>query len=134
MACRVTPKSQCFAWSAFGRFCCKNPKMPCYEFFAKRGNTRQSPIDVSSSAPAKSPVNSSLVDVVAHMIIRLPRLQPGKILFSGAKRLLQHGVIPESSQTWARGISSPGKYGASLMRPCNDGERQWNLMSDLTCR
>jgi hypothetical protein len=33
-----------------------------------------------------------------------------------------------------RAISSPGKYGASLMRPCNDGERQWNFMSDLTCR
>src|ERR1700716_1974381 len=40
------------------------------------------------------------------------------------------GIEPDKG----KGISSPGKYGASLMRPCNDGERQWNFMSDLTCR
>jgi hypothetical protein len=68
----------------------QSAKVPCYEFFAKRRNTRQSPIDVSSSAPPKSAANSSLVDVVPHMIIRLPRLQPGKIVFSYAKRFLQH--------------------------------------------
>src|SRR4030081_2534583 len=40
------------------------------------------------------------------------------------------GIEPDKGKR----ISSPGKYGASLMRPCNDGERQWNFMSDLTCR
>ena len=33
-----------------------------------------------------------------------------------------------------KGISSPGTYGASLMWPCNGGERQWSTMSDWTCR
>jgi hypothetical protein len=36
------------------------------------------------------------------MIIRSPCLQTGKIVFSNAKRLLQHGVIAGSSQTRAR--------------------------------
>ncbi len=48
--------------------------------------------------------------------------------------VLQHGVIPGSSQTRAQGISSPGTYEASLMGPRNDGERQWNIMLDWTCR
>jgi hypothetical protein len=32
------------------------------------------------------------------------------------------------------GISPPGTYEASLMWPCNDGERQWNTMSDWTLK
>src|SRR5262245_8880958 len=55
-------------------------------------------------------------------------------LASGPKIVLQHGVIPGSSQTKAQGISSPGTYEASLMWPRNDGERQWNIMLDWTCR
>jgi hypothetical protein len=47
---------------------------------------------------------------------------------------LQHGVIPGSSQTKAQGISSPGPHEANLMWPRNDGERQWNIMLDWTCR
>jgi hypothetical protein len=47
---------------------------------------------------------------------------------------LQHGVIPGSSQTKAQGISSPGMYEANLMWLLNDGERQWNIMLDWTCR
>src|SRR5262249_51348281 len=50
------------------------------------------------------------------------------------QRLLQHGVIPGASQTKAHGISSPGTNEASLMWPPNDGERQWNIMLDWTCR
>ena len=49
-------------------------------------------------------------------------------------RLLQHGVIPGSSQTKAQGISSPGTYEASLMWPRNDGELRWNVMLDWMCR
>src|SRR6266446_7070382 len=41
------------------------------------------------------------------------------------QRLLQHGVVPGSSQTKAQGISSPGVYEAILMWPRNDGELRW---------
>jgi hypothetical protein len=58
-----------------------------------------------------------------------------RIFFApGLKIVLQHGVIPGSSQTRAQGISSPGTYEASLMGPRNDGERQWNIMLDWTFR
>jgi len=40
------------------------------------------------------------------------------------------GIEPDKG----KGISSPGTYEARLMWPCNDGERQWNTMSDWTCR
>ena len=40
------------------------------------------------------------------------------------------GIEPDKG----KGISSPGTYEASLMWPCNDGERQWNTMSDWTYR
>jgi hypothetical protein len=50
------------------------------------------------------------------------------------RRLLQHGVIPEIEPDKGQGISSPGTYRASLVWPCNDGERQWCTMSDWTCR
>jgi len=46
----------------------------------------------------------------------------------------QHGVIPGSSQTKAQRISSLGTDEAILMWPRNDGERQWNIMLDWTCR
>jgi hypothetical protein len=55
-------------------------------------------------------------------------------LIQRRNRVLQHGVIPGSSQTKAQRISSPGTYEASLMWPRNDGERQWNIMLDWTCR
>src|SRR5258705_3534943 len=40
------------------------------------------------------------------------------------------GIEPDKG----KGISSPGTYEASLMWPRNDGERQWNTMSDWTTR
>ena len=40
------------------------------------------------------------------------------------------GIEPDKG----KGISSPGTYEARLMWPRNDGERQWNTMSDWTCR
>jgi hypothetical protein len=54
----------------FNRVAGKSPKSLASKFLAKRRNKRQSPVDVSSSAPAKLPVSSSPVDVVPHMIIR----------------------------------------------------------------
>ena len=57
------------------------------------------------------------------------------ILLGGTDKIVfRHGVIPGSSHTKAQGISSPGTYEATPMWPCNDGERQWNIMSDWTCR
>ena len=45
---------------------------------------------MSSGALPKLPVSSSLVAVVPRTIIRSPRPQPGKSVFSGPKRVLQH--------------------------------------------
>jgi hypothetical protein len=70
--------------------CCKTPKMAFSDFSAKRATKRQSPINVSSSALPKLPVSSSLVAVVPRTIVRSPRSQPGKFVFSGPKRVLQH--------------------------------------------
>jgi hypothetical protein len=60
------------------------------DFSAKRATKRQSPIDVSSSALPKLPVSSSPVAVVPRTIVRSPRPQPGKFVFSDPKRVLQH--------------------------------------------
>src|ERR1700730_307472 len=60
------------------------------DFSAKRANKRQSPIDGSSSALPKLPASSSLVAVVPRTIVRSPRPQPGKFVFSDPKRVLQH--------------------------------------------
>src|SRR5471030_1091589 len=49
-------------------------------------------------------------------------------------RLLQHGVIPGSSQTKARESALQERMRPTLMWPRNDGERQWNTMSDWTYR
>jgi hypothetical protein len=57
--------------------------------FRQNTKKRQSPIDVSSSAPPKSLVSSSPIDVVPRMTIRSTRLRPGEFFIGGAKRLLQ---------------------------------------------
>jgi hypothetical protein len=54
----------------------------------------------------------------------------GVVRFSTFATWGNSGIEPDKD----KGISSPGKYEASLMRPRNDGERQWNFMSDWTCR
>src|SRR6266576_1701358 len=64
--------------------------MACSDFSAKRAVNRQSPIDVFSSALPKLPVSSSLVAMVPHTIMRSPSPQPGKLVFSDPKTVLQH--------------------------------------------
>lgn len=54
----------------------------------------------------------------------------GVVQFSTFATWGNSGIEPDNG----KGISSPGTYEASLMWPCNDGERQWNTMSDWTCR
>jgi hypothetical protein len=60
------------------------------QFPGNRPNKPQSPNDVASKPLPKSPANSSLDNVAPQMIIRSPRVRPGKFVFSDAKRLLQH--------------------------------------------
>jgi len=57
-----------------------------------------------------------------HIFTRKPRLRPLEFLILGAKRLLQHGVIPGSSQTKAQGISSPVPDDAVLDVPNKYGK------------
>src|SRR5215211_8830751 len=64
--------------------------MACSDFSAKRAVRRQSPIDVFSSALPKLPVSSSLVAMVPHTIMRSPSPQPGKLVFTDSKIVLQH--------------------------------------------
>ena len=60
------------------------------KFPGNRPNKPQSPNDVASRPLPKSPVSSSLDNLVPQMIVRSPRVRPGKFAFSEAKRLLQH--------------------------------------------
>src|SRR5216683_1071894 len=64
--------------------------MPWDQISGNRPNKPQSPNDVASRPLPKSPVSSSLDNVVPQMIIRSPRVRPGKFAFGEAKRLLQH--------------------------------------------
>ena len=97
-------------------------------------NGKQSPIRIDAVALSKSPVNLMLDDEVPHIFTRKPRLRPVGFLIIGAKRLLQHGVIPGSSQTKARESALQECIRPSLCWSCNDGDRQWNTMLDWTYR
>ena len=54
----------------------------------------------------------------------------GVVRFSTFATWGNSGIEPDKG----KGISSPGTYEARLMWPRNDGERQWNTMSDWTYR
>src|ERR1700704_6192283 len=72
------------------------------QFLAKERNERQSPINTASNPLRESPVSLARGDLSPHIIIQSPRLRGGEFESHLQKRLLQHGVIPESSQTTAR--------------------------------
>jgi hypothetical protein len=72
----------------------------------------------------KSPVSSSQNAVVPHINIRSPRLQPGKLLIDGAKRLLQQNL--PLSEVKIR-IGSPGEN-----RPAK-GERYYHALFMTVC-
>src|SRR5260370_36765993 len=63
--------------------------MPFDQFPANRPNEPRSPIDVAVRPLPRSPVSSSLDNVVPQSIVRSPRVRPGEFVFSHAKRLLQ---------------------------------------------
>jgi hypothetical protein len=64
------------------RYCRKAPKKPWDQFAGNRPNKPQSPNDVASRPLSKSPVSSSLDNVVPQMIIRSPRVRSEKNLCS----------------------------------------------------
>src|SRR3982074_677769 len=69
--------------------CCKTPITLFDDYPARRANGPRSPIDVAVRPLPRSPVSSSLDNVVPQSIIRSPRVRPGEFVFSHAKRLLQ---------------------------------------------
>jgi hypothetical protein len=103
-------------------FCCKTPIMPFDQFPANRPNEPQSPIDVALRPLPKSPVSSSLDNVVPQSIVRSPRVRPGKFVFSHAKRLLQQNP-PTNRHRRAR-ASGPKSATTGLMHPCADKKIQ----------
>src|ERR1700730_542349 len=102
------------------RFCCKPPIMPFDQFPANRPNEPQSPIDVALRPLPKSPVSSSLDNVVPQSIVRSPRVRPGKFVFSDAKRLLQQYLpatdIAGGSVSCAVAYKSPHSPTSSILR------------------
>ena len=98
----------------------QTPKMPCGQFPANRPVEPQSPTDVASMPLPKSPMSSSLDNVIPQMIIRSPRVRPRKFVFSDAKRPLQqyplnsgHSLLRRCHQrTAARGT----RYAVAIVR------------------
>jgi hypothetical protein len=74
-------------------------------FFREKRNQAKIAINMSSSALPKLPVGSSLVAVVPRTIIRSPRPQPGKIVVSDPKRVLQH-YLPQTDSCTAAMVAS----------------------------
>jgi hypothetical protein len=120
--------------------CCKTPKMPCGQFPANGPNEPQSLTDVASKPLPKSPASSSQDNVVPQMIIRSPRVRPGRFVFSDAKRLLQHNP-PMSrhpqldrlrsktcqTRTWRSFIRSCPRHDGALGELCSLFYKRLNL-------
>src|SRR5712691_8601082 len=89
--------------------------MPWDQFPGNRPNKPQSPNDVASKPLPKTPANSSLDNVAPQMIVRLPRVRPGKFVFSEAKRLLQHNRHETDMPTALREVRSQGQSGKHML-------------------
>src|SRR6266550_2153709 len=72
--------------------------MPWDLFPGNRPNKPQSPNDVTSRPLPKSPVSSSLDNVVPQMIIRSPPARPGKFVFSDEKTFATQSEVKRTSQ------------------------------------
>src|SRR5262245_30430546 len=86
---RKRTKRRHFGMTALCRLCCKSPKLPGDKFPAVRRSDRRPPICVVSITLPRSPVSLSSGDEVPHIFTRKSRLQPGGIVITSAKRLLQ---------------------------------------------
>jgi hypothetical protein len=119
--------------SACGRYCCKS-------LFGVMNQNFLEPLmrlargDVRDHIALHKRLRTSVVALKSTQQQRSPKIDFREIFrvvrFSTFATWGNSGIEPDKGE----GISFPGKYGASLIRPCNDGERQWNFMSDLTCR
>src|SRR5262245_36889535 len=78
--------------TAYGRYCCKSPKLPGDVFPAVSRSDLRAPVCAASITLPRSPVSLSVGDEVPHIFTRKSRLQPGKFLITSAKRLLQHNL------------------------------------------
>src|SRR5262245_4095889 len=76
--------------SAYGRYCCKSPKLPGAKFSRCKKSDRLPPICVASITLPRSPVSLSSGDEVPHIFTQKSRLKPGEFLITRGKRLLQH--------------------------------------------
>jgi hypothetical protein len=91
--------------SAYGRYCCKSPKLPGDNFPALGRSDRRPPIYVVSITLPRSPVSLSSGDEAPHIFTRKSHLQPGEFLITSAKRLLQqnrHGAADSGCPLFGR--------------------------------
>src|SRR6201991_1100331 len=86
-------------------------------------------IRIASVALPRSPMNLAQGDEVPQIITRRTRQRPSEFLISPPKRLLQHGVIPGSSQTKARESALP-----ESMRPASCGLATMESRNGILCR
>src|ERR1700685_374986 len=86
-------------------------------------------IRIVSVALPKSPTNLAQGDEVPQISTRKPHLRPSEFLTPSAKRLLQHGVIPGSSQTEARESALQER-----MRPASCGLATMESDNGILCR
>ena len=72
------------ATSAYGRYCCKSPKLPGANFLAITRSDLKPPICVASISLGRSPVSLSSGDEAPHIFTRKSRLRRGKFLWHNA--------------------------------------------------
>src|SRR6201998_2501254 len=112
-----------------GGYCCKSPKRRSRQFLAEKRNKRQSPVDRASNPIPESPTSLARCGVVPHVVIQSSHLRLGEFESHAAKGLLQHGVIPGSSQTKARESALQER-----MRPASCGLATMESDDGILCR
>src|SRR4029077_18388291 len=90
--------------SAYGRYCCKSPKLPGAIFSAVKKPDRRPPVDVASITLPRSPASLPSGDEGPHIFTRKSRAQPKEILIASAKRLLQQNLPQPDSCTAANNV------------------------------
>jgi len=88
--------------SAYGRYCCKSPKLPGPKFLAVKKSDLRPPIDVAPITLPRSSASLSSGNEVPHIFTRESRLRPKEFLISSAKRLLQQNLSQPDSCTAAK--------------------------------
>src|SRR6201999_3996698 len=86
-------------------------------------------IRIASVALPRLPMTLASGDEVRHISTRKPSQRPSEILLPSATRLLQHGVIPGSSQTKARESALQERT-----RPASCGLATMESRNGILCR